>query len=72
MRWVEERKKWRQACDCSLMALALAAHQYNLVCPTISDENVLQIEEGRHPLQVGSPTLAVSLCYVRALTLGFC
>lgn len=54
------------------MALALAAHQYNLVCPTISDENVLQIEEGRHPLQVGSPTLAVSLCYVRALTLGFC
>jgi len=35
----------------SLLALALAAQKYNFVRPTMTNENIINIVGGRHPLQ---------------------
>lgn len=35
----------------SLLALALAAEKYNWVRPTMTSENIIDIEGGRHPIQ---------------------
>lgn len=37
--------------DISLMSLAESAAKYKYICPTITEENIVEIKQGRHPLQ---------------------